>query len=202
MGYNLRMSWRVEKKIGETYSLANGLIRVGSNVTATRSLSNGAVVTMHLTYEESLGRAIVDSLSISRVAADSELHTSLLHEVHITDALQTIVLNHMVEVVKPPSKRLRVASDALGSYAPAKGRDKLEVLQDAATIYTVATVANLPPLKTVSEELDISHRTATRRISEARSRGMLAGSTSSRARGMTIAEADAWLKTRVEAPHG
>lgn len=196
------MTWKVSRKVGNAFTLADGRIRVSARTSASRKLSNGSLLTLELLYEEQLERVVVDTLRLERESTETELHTSLLHEIHITDALQSIVLNHMIEVVKAPSQRLRVASDALGSYQSAKGRAKLDVLGDAATIYTIATIANLPPLKTVSEELHISHRTATRRVGEARELGLLSQQPKHKSEGMTVDEADAWLSDRVSKSDG
>ena len=190
------MKWKYSSNVAKTVALAGGTLDVA--VTATLNildgLSNGASVEMQLTYDFKLGRVVVSEILIRRNGEGSELTTSLLHEIHVTNALQQTVLANMIKVVTPPAGTLVPASEMLDSYPPAQGRDRDQVRRDAATIYEIATIANLPPLKTVAEQLGITHRTATRRVAEAREAGLLdRPEFMEESKGFTVAEVKARL---------
>ncbi len=143
-----------------------------AQLTLKPGLSDGSSVTIDAAYDNKLGRVVATAVQVKRNGAGGEITTRKLHEIHIQNALIKVVMNQMLFALDE-NQMTQPAAEIIDQFAPAKGRPRSETTRDAALIYTIATVANWPPLKTVADKLSVSQSTATRLVAEARTLGML-----------------------------
>lgn len=168
------MAWLISIDSSEPIALAGGRLYVeaGAQLRLEPGLSDGSTVEIDLAYDRILGRVVATSIRVERASEGEEITTRRMHEIKVQNALIKVVMNDMLHVVDANGMAISAAK-ALDHFETAKGRSRVDQVRDAAIIYTIATVANWPPLKTVAERLEVSQSTATRLVAEAREHGEL-----------------------------
>ena len=136
-------------------------------------LSDGSSVDMHMVYDADLHRVVADRVEILRAGGGSEITSKFLREIKVQNAVRHVAMNYMIKVIHGIHHGLQSATDFLDKSRPAKGREKQDVLVDAALVYEIALLGALPPLQKVADYLQVSQSTATRYVSEARRNGLI-----------------------------
>ncbi|MFS0732313.1 hypothetical protein ABC304_09960 [Microbacterium sp. 1P10UB] len=124
-----------------------------------------------IVYDQTLRRAVAQSVQVDRSGVGDEVTTTLLRDIRV----QVMVKWAAMRVV-------RIARDggdpeSYGDYIrrlrAEEGRSEEQNLHEAVTLYRLASVINDGPLKLVSEELGVSVSTATRMMNRARVAGLV-----------------------------
>lgn len=131
----------------------------------------GIDIKLSLDLDREMGRIVCRSISLSRPAAGTEITSSELREV----AIATLVKwggDQMIRV-RGTSGEWVTLGGAGTAFAPAAGRERHEVVADAAVVYAVSALTARAPLQLVADRLGVSQSTATRLVSQARQDGLL-----------------------------
>jgi len=123
------------------------------------------------TLDDALGRIVCSAVNIRRPGEGTEITGTALREVAVQRAID-IVGDEMVEVVNSAGVR-RTLGGSGSLFQPALGRERSEVVADAALIYIGSSLTGRRPLAEVASKLHVSQSTATRYVSEARETGVL-----------------------------
>lgn len=189
------MSWTIHKRDDDGQVLIGGRIVVARRaiLEMTPGLSDGSQVVLKIAFDPELMKVVCDTITVTRPAEGSEVTTKFLREVKIHNAVINVAMNSMISVIGK-NGLVSDAAKVFDNFKPAKGRDRSEVVADAAIIYTIARLADWPPLKTVADQLSVSQSTATRLVAEARKRDLLDSLESLEVAAMSPAEIDSYLQ--------
>lgn len=175
------MSGKIRIKPSESFSFSLNIdgwvvtVRESADLYMEPGLSDGSPVNIHMVYDADLHRVVADRVEILRAGDGSEITSKYLREVKVQNAVRHVAMNEMIEVYFSGSIHYGVpsATKFLDTSKPAKGRERHDVLVDAAIVYEIALLGALPPLQKVADYLQVSQSTATRYVSEARRNGLI-----------------------------
>lgn len=148
------------------------VVHAKANLVSGGALSDGAFLEIDIAYDTQLKRVVAESVTVNRPGEGSEVTARLMREVKVQESIVAVALVDMVKVHRgddsddPSDWLTRTGQEQLDAIRPMRERSRSEVLDDAAIVYTLATLANWPPLKTVAERLEVSQSTATRLVAE------------------------------------
>ncbi|MCI2959124.1 hypothetical protein MN032_15645 [Agromyces atrinae] len=126
---------------------------------------------MTVAFDPTLGKIVCVELKAIRSGEGGELTGTEIRKVAVQEAVR-VTADQMVEIVGRDGRRLPL-SYAASLFQAAEGRDRNEVVEDAAHIYVVSEMSSRRPLADVARLLGVSQSTATRLVAEARSGGLL-----------------------------
>lgn len=137
-------------------------------------------------YDAGLRRTVAAAVAVERRGSGDEITSLTLREVRVQAAVQRSGLSAVSVLVDNESVS---AAEFLRRVRDHKPASPIETVRNAAAVYQIATVINLPPLKTVAETLRVSQSTATRIVNRARTSGMLSDANSRGRAGQSPADA-------------
>lgn len=167
----------------EAYDFSDERIDLGSGVTLPRSWRArvsgeqdvpGTII-VRVEWDGTLGRTAVVFAALEREAQGVDITSQVLREVRThwimtRSALDVVTVDVATEDGDKPD-RIPVR-DFLSRVRAHEEREPIESLYAAIAVYRVATAISYPPLKLVSDTLQISQSTATRLMSRARDSGL------------------------------
>ncbi|WP_345803363.1 hypothetical protein AAIB33_09855 [Microbacterium sp. AZCO] len=166
----------------EAYDISDDRVDLGSGVwvpTSWHARVSGeqdvpGTITVRVEWDAELGRSAVAFAALERQGGGIDITSQVLREVRThwimtTSALDVVTVD--VETLDGTVERVPVR-EYLGREREREDREPSESLYDAVTVYRVATALSYPPLKLVSDTLNISQSTATRLMNRARDSGI------------------------------
>lgn len=162
----------------ETYDISGERIALGSGVTLPRAWHARVsgeqdvpgMITVRVEWDAALGRTAVAFAALERDGEGVDITSQALREVRTHWIMTKSALD--VVTIDAGEGRSLGAQEFLSQQLGRSGRDHAESMQDAVAIYRVATALSYPPLKLVSDTLQVSQSTATRIMSRARDDGL------------------------------
>lgn len=130
-------------------------------------------IRVDITFDRRLGRSAAALVSVGRKAEGDEVTSLTLREVRVQWAVQATGL--MVSTVSSGTDRSESGAAYLKRMRDHPERTTDETIAEAATIYRLAAVVSMPPLKAVADNLSVSQSTATRLMNRARVDGLAEG---------------------------
>lgn len=167
----------------ETYDISDERVDLGSRVTLPKSWharvsgEQGVpgTITVRVEWDAALGRTAVVFAGLEREGEGVDITSQVLREVR-THWIMTMSALRVVTVDvrgKGEGEFDRIpVQEFLSRVMAEEGREQLEQLYAAIAVYRVATAISYPPLKLVSDTLQISQSTATRLMTRARDAGL------------------------------
>lgn len=164
----------------ETYDISDERIDLGSGVTLPHTWHARVsgeqdvpgTITLRVEWDAALGRTAVAFAAIERDGEGIDITSQALREVRAHWIMTRSALD-VVTVDVEGGKAERISAREFLSRERAKQeRAASDSLTDAIAVYRVATALSYPPLKLVSDTLQISQSTATRLMSRARDSGL------------------------------
>lgn len=131
-------------------------------------------IRVHAVYAPRLRRVVASQVTVTRGDETDEVTSLTLREVRVQYALQTSGMR--VAAVSEPGERVVNGAGYMLRVRERGDRSPIQTHADAARLYQLATAINLPPLKTVADNLGVSQSTATRIMGRVRRDGIGSGS--------------------------
>ncbi|MGM1017327.1 MAG: hypothetical protein ACQEW8_07310 [Actinomycetota bacterium] len=157
--------------------IGNGIHVTSSWMIEASQVDNFAgSVAIDVVFDPKLERFAADAVRVVRGGDGTEVTGVVLREIRVQDFVQQMATHAMfVErvVLDPTQHGLGRVEPVLKKIPPVSGRSTAENVRQAAFIYRVAQVLNVPPLKSVADLLKVSQSTATRLVAKARSEGFV-----------------------------
>jgi hypothetical protein len=166
-----------------TYDISDERINLGSRVTLPKSWharvsgEQGVpgTITLRVEWDAALGRTAVVFAGLEREGVGVDITSQVLREVRTHWIMTRSALEVVTVDVRGNAEgefdRVPV-QEFLSRVMAEEGREQLEQLYAAIAVYRVATAISYPPLKLVSDTLQISQSTATRLMTRARDAGL------------------------------
>lgn len=142
-------------------------------------LSDGSSVEIEIVFDPELHRLVAQSVKIQRAGEGREVTARVLREVRVQEEIVRTAMGSMIQVHRgdsleyPDGWIAATGEEELARIGPMTRAQRETAVQDAAIVYTLATLANWPPLQTVAEKLGVSASTANRLVTESRVRERL-----------------------------
>lgn len=167
----------------ETYDISDERIDLGSRVTLPKSWHARVSgeqdvpgkITVRVEWDAALGRTAVAFAGLEREGEGVDITSQVLREVRthwiMTKSALEVVTVDVRGNAEGEFDRIPV-QEFLGRVMAEEGREQLEQVYAAIAVYRVATAISYPPLKLVSDTLQISQSTATRLMTRARDAGL------------------------------
>ncbi|WP_087013965.1 hypothetical protein [Leucobacter sp. 7(1)] len=150
-------------------SQRGGLEVISSAVVTVDHGLEGGSYELTIEYDSILRRLVATRVAVERASEGTEVTSRLVREVTIQEVVNEVALTELIRYRSwdddGPSGQW-TGKQLLEAIRPARGRPRVEVLEDARLIMQVAHLANLPHLVTIAKCLDVSHSTAKRLIGE------------------------------------
>lgn len=167
----------------EAYDFSDDRINLGSGVTLPKSWharvsgEQGVpgTITVRVEWDKTLGRTAVVFAALERETEGVDITSQVLREVRTHWIMTKSALDVVtVDVGTEDGDKLdRIPVREFLSHVRAREeREPMESLHAAIAVYRVAMAISYPPLKLVSDTLQISQSTATRLMSRARDSGL------------------------------
>jgi hypothetical protein len=166
-----------------TYDISDERINLGSRVTLPKSWharvsgEQGVpgTITLRVEWDAALGRTAVVFAGLEREGVGVDITSQVLREVRTHWIMTRSALEVVTVDVRGNAEgefdRVPV-QEFLSRVMAEEGREQLEQLYAAIAVYRVATAISYPPLKLVSDTLQISQSTPTRLMTRARDAGL------------------------------
>ncbi|MBT2474227.1 hypothetical protein J7E68_06455 [Microbacterium sp. ISL-103] len=158
-------------KHAKEFSYLSERIRITAPFHLDFTVDDGVELGLSLDLDRTLGRIVCRHFSMSQIMQGKEITGTEIRDV----AIATLIRyggDDMIKVRGTDGRWLPL-SGAGRAFAPAEGRERAEVVADAAVIYAVSALTERAPLKLVADRLGVSQSTATRLVSSARLDGLL-----------------------------
>jgi hypothetical protein len=167
----------------EAYGFSDERVDLGSGVTLPKSWRARVsgeqdvpgTITVRVEWDATLGRTAVVFAALEREAEGVDITSQVLREVRTHWIMTMSALDAVtVDVGTEDGDNLdRIpVRNYLSRVLAQEGRNPVESLHAAISVYRVATAISFPPLKLVADTLQISQSTATRLMSRARDSGL------------------------------
>lgn len=167
----IRSSRGKAPKYAKEFHYLSDRIRIIAPYHLDVSIDQGVDLKLSLDLDRELGRIVCRHLSVSRVAKGTEITGTELRDIAIA-TLVRLGGDEMIKVRGTDGRWVPLSGAGL-AFAPAQGRDRADVVADAAVIYAVSSLTERSPLLLVAHRLGVSQSTATRLVSTARRDGLL-----------------------------
>ncbi|MCT9821132.1 hypothetical protein N3K63_12670 [Microbacterium sp. W1N] len=162
----------------EAYDISEDRIQLGSGVSVPSAWhvrvageqDVPGTITVRVEWDATLGRTAIAFAGVERAEGGIDITSQILREVRTHWILASSALD--VVTVDEGAGRTTGAREFLGEQLARKERTTEDAVDDAVAVYRVASALSFPPLKLVSDTLQISQSTATRLMSRARELGI------------------------------
>ncbi len=158
-------------KHAKEFNYLSERIRITAPFHVDFSMDDGITLKMSLDLDRTLGRIVCRHLSVSQTAQGKEITGTELRDIAVATLIR-LGGDEMIQVRGSEGRWVPLSGAGL-AFLPAAGRERAEVVADAAVIYAVSALTERSPLLLVAHRLGVSQSTATRLVSTARRDGLL-----------------------------